>query len=106
MLKIIFSVIEVITLWLFHSFALYGQSQSLTGRWIGVHTEWDSNSYCPMPAYMDFNPDSTWQLGLVDESEAPRTGKWAMEGAVLRLDTTHYAPELVSLLMRVLGLSN
>jgi len=71
-------------------------AQPLTGRWIGVHTEWDLNLFCTLPAYMDFNPDSTWQLGLVDESEAPRTGHWGMEGRVLRLDTTHYAPELVS----------
>ncbi len=83
------------TLSLFYSFALY--AQPLTGRWIGVHTEWDLDSFCPLPAYMDFNPDSTWQLGLVDESAAPRTGRWGMEGRVLRLDTTHYAPELVSL---------
>lgn len=92
MLKIIFLVIT--TLSLFHSFAF---AQAFTGRWIGVHTEWDTNSFCPLAAYMDFNPDSTWQLGLVDESEAPHTGKWAVEGGVLRLDTTHYAPELVSL---------
>ena len=97
MLKIIFLVIEVIALSLVPSFALYGQSKSLSGRWIGVHTEWDTNSFCPLAAYMDFNPDSTWQLGLVDESEASRTGHWGMEGRVLRLDTTHYAPELVSL---------
>lgn len=83
------------TLSFFHSFALF--SQPLTGRWIGVHTEWDLDSFCPLPAYMDFNPDSTWQLGLIDESAAPRTGRWGMEGRVLRLDTTHYAPELVSL---------
>lgn len=97
MLKIVFLVLEVTALSLFQAFALYGQSQPLTGRWIGVHTEWDSSSFCPLAAYMDFNPDSTWQLGLVNESEAPRTGKWAMVGSVLRLDTTHYAPELVSI---------
>ncbi len=72
-------------------------AQPLAGRWIGVHTEWDLDSFCPLPAYMDFNPDSTWQLGLIDESAAPRTGRWGMEGRVLRVDTTHYAPELVSL---------
>ena len=80
-----------------HSLALYSQPQPLVGRWIGVHTEWDLDSFCPLPTYMDFNPDSTWQLGLVDESAPPRTGTWGMEGRVLRLDTTHYAPELVSL---------
>lgn len=72
-------------------------AQPLTGRWIGVHTEWDLDSFCPLPAYMDLNPDSTWQLGLIDESAAPRTGSWGLEGRLLRLDTTHYAPELVSL---------
>jgi hypothetical protein len=77
--------------------SLSAQDQHFAGRWIGVHTEWDINSFCRLPAYMDLNPDSTWQLGLVDESAAPRTGTWSLTGGILRLDTTHYAPELISL---------
>ncbi|MCY7359557.1 MAG: hypothetical protein LH609_19295 [Rudanella sp.] len=89
-------LLAFVPFFIFH-FLVSTHAQPLTGRWIGVHTEWDTNSFCPLPAYMDFNPDSTWQLGLVDESEAPRTGRWGMKGRVLCLDTTHYAPELVSL---------
>lgn len=84
------------TLSLFHWIVL--PAQNLTGRWIGVHTEWDLNSYCPLPVYMDFNADSTWQLGLLDESAAPRTSRWGrLAKDSLRFMETSYAPELITL---------
>lgn len=69
----------------------------LAGRWIGVSTEWDINQRCPLPACMDLRPDSSWQLSLIGNGSDARRGSWALDGNVLRLDTTHYAPELISL---------
>lgn len=71
--------------------------EALTGRWIGVAIEYDLDRVCPLVAYMDLRPDSTWQLGRLDNTDEPRTGTWALTGPVLRLDTTHYAPGLVTL---------
>lgn len=86
--------LTLFTLSLFHAFA--GNAQSVVGRWIGIHTEWDLNTYCPLPAYMDFNADSTWQLGLIDESVAPRTSQWTrLPNDSLRFNGATYAPDLI-----------
>lgn len=89
----------IATLSLFYSFTHSpSTAQSLTGRWVGVTTEYDLDAFCPLPVYMDFNADSTWQLGLIDESAAPRTGRWArLKNDSLRFNEATYAPELVTL---------
>ncbi len=87
------------------SWSVFGQSLTraqLTGIWIGVHTELDINTYCPLPTYLDLQPDGTYRLGLVDPTTLPRTATWAVFGDTLRLDTTRFAPGLIRLQMDTL----
>jgi hypothetical protein len=79
-----------------HSLFTNGQTrEQLTGTWIGVHTELDTN-FCPLPTYIKLDTDSTYQLGLVDGSARALTSTWALEGDRVRLDTIHFAPRLVT----------
>ena len=90
----------LVGLWLMvGSCSTYGQLPTraqLTGIWIGVHTEVGPGVYCPLPAYLRLQPDSTYRLGLVDESAPARVATWAMIGDTLRLATNAYAPGLVT----------
>ena len=67
----------------------------LTGTWIGVHTEFDTDVFCPLPTYMKLDTASTYHLGMVDSSAAEITSTWAVQGDRVRLDTIHFAPGLV-----------
>lgn len=73
-----------------------GSTQPLTGTWIGVRTEFDTDVSCPLPTYMKLDADSTYHLGMVDGSAAEITSTWAVQGDRVRLDTIHFAPGLVS----------
>ncbi|GAB3793406.1 hypothetical protein GCM10028819_04980 [Spirosoma humi] len=91
-------VLRTIVLCLYAPF-LHAQSPSreqLTGTWIGVHTEWDNNFFCPLPTYIRLAADGAYQLGMVDNSAQPLLSTWAIQGDSVRLDTIHYAPRLVS----------
>jgi hypothetical protein len=81
--------------------------QSLTGTWMGVHTEMDSNSTCVLPTYIRLTADSVYELGMVDGSARPLKSTWAIDGEQVRLDTIHFAPRLVRAqngLLRIGGL--
>ena len=69
--------------------------EQLTGTWIGVHTEYDADVFCPLPTYMKLDADSTYYLGMVDGSAAPIRSTWAVSGNSVRLDTIHFTPGLV-----------
>ena len=69
--------------------------EKLTGRWIGVHTELDTDSFCPLPTYIALDPDGKYTLGMVDGSATPIRSTWDVRGDSVRLDTIHYAPGLV-----------
>lgn len=77
----------------------YGQNPSkeqLAGTWIGVRTEWDSNAFCPLPVYIQLEADGTYRLGTIDGSVETVSSTWAVDSLV-RLDTVHFAPKLVTL---------
>ena len=69
--------------------------EQLTGTWIGVHTEWDTDFFCALPTYIQLAKDSTYHLGMVDGSAPEITSTWAVRGDMVRLDTIHFAPRLV-----------
>ncbi|MGF7216793.1 hypothetical protein GGR92_002960 [Spirosoma lacussanchae] len=69
--------------------------QQLAGIWIGVHSEWDTDFFCPLPTYLQLDTDGTYALGLVDASAAPIRSTWAVRDDSVRLDTIRYAPGLV-----------
>lgn len=71
--------------------------EQLTGTWIGVHTEWDTDFFCALPTYIKLDNDSTYHLGMVDGSAPEITSTWAVQGDRVRLDTIHFAPRLVSI---------
>ena len=71
--------------------------EQLVGTWIGVHSEWDTDLFCPLGTYIRLDADSTYHLGMVDGSAARLTSTWAAHGDSVRLDTIHYAPRLVRL---------
>lgn len=78
---------------------LHAQSPSheqLIGTWIGVHTEWDDDFFCPLPTYIRLDANGAYQLGMVDDSAQPLLSTWAVQGDSVRLDTIHYAPRQVS----------
>lgn len=86
--------LTLFTLSLFHAFA--GNAQSVVGRWIGVYTQYDLDQFCTIPVYMDLLPDTTWRLGLLDNTEEPKLGKWAaLPGDTLLLGGVRYGPGLV-----------
>lgn len=93
----------LVSFWLIISgWSTYGQSLTraqLTGIWVGVHTQYgsDAYSYCPLPAYLDLQPDGTYRLGLLDESAPARVATWTINGDTLRLGAIAYAPGLVML---------
>lgn len=87
--------VSSVMVWPFRAGAQTPARQALTGTWIGVHTEWDSDFVCPLPTYLRFDDDGTYHLGMVDGSETPIRSTWAIEGDTVRLDTIHYAPGLV-----------
>ena len=70
---------------------------SLTGTWIGVCTEQETDGFNPLATYLDLLPDGAGRLGLVDESAPARTLTWAFTGDTLHLDGFHFAPGLVTL---------
>ncbi|MCX6214015.1 hypothetical protein [Spirosoma sp.] len=70
--------------------------EELTGTWIGVHTELDTTFTCALPTYIRLSADSTYQLGLVDGSAKSIQSTWAIDGNRVRLDTIHFAPQLVT----------
>jgi hypothetical protein len=71
--------------------------EQLVGTWIGVHTELDLDTYCPSPAYIKLDADGGYTLGIVDGTAAPIRSSWGIEKDTIRLDTIHYAPQLVQL---------
>ncbi len=82
--------------------ALLSQAQAptreqLIGTWIGVHTEWDTDVFCPLPTYIHLASDSTYTLGLVDNCASPIRSTWAANDKLIRLDTIHYQPKLITL---------
>ncbi len=82
-----------------HSF-VQGQTptrEQLTGTWIGVHSEWDTDFFCPLPTYIQLDTDSVYHLGMVDGSATELTSTWAVNGDFVRLDTIHFAPNLIKL---------
>lgn len=88
------------TLFIFHCSLITAQTptrEQLTGTWIGVHTEWDIDTYCPLPTYIRLAADSTYTLGLVDNGAPAIVSTWAANDRVLRLDTIHYQPKLITL---------
>ncbi|SOD95279.1 hypothetical protein [Spirosoma fluviale] len=85
------------SLFILHSSLTKGQTrEQLTGTWIGVHTELDTNFNCPLPTYIRLSADSSYQLGMVDGSANAKKSTWAIEGDRVRLDTIHFAPRLVN----------
>jgi hypothetical protein len=87
------------TLFIFHYLFIQAQTptqEQLTGTWIGVHSEWDTDFFCPLPTYLQLDTDGTYQLGMVDNSAQPLPSTWAIQGDSVRLDTIHYAPRLVT----------
>lgn len=78
-------------------FAQTPTHEQLTGTWIGVHSEWDIDLFCPLPAYLRLDADSTYHLGMVDGSAKEVRSTWGVRGDSVRLDTIHYAPRLVQL---------
>lgn len=92
-------VLRVSLLFLYTPF-LHAQSpnhEQLIGTWIGVHTEWDDDFFCPLPTYLRLDADGAYQLGMVDSSAQPLLSTWAVQGDSVRLDTIHYAPQLVNI---------
>ena len=81
-----------------HSSLTEGQTRDqLTGTWIGVHTELDIDFKCPLPTYIQLGADSTYQLGMVDGSATAFKSTWAVNGEIVRLDTIHFAPRLLTI---------
>ncbi|UFH55913.1 hypothetical protein [Spirosoma sp. KNUC1025] len=83
-------------------FIYYSSSQAQTrdqfiGTWIGVHTEWDTDLFCPLPTYLQLDTDSTYHVGMVDGSARERTATWSVDSNNVRLDTVHFTPRLVSI---------
>ena len=88
------------TLFILYSSFLQAQvptREQLAGTWIGVHTEWDIDTYCPLPTYIRLAADSTYTLGLVDNTAPPIRSTWAANDRAIRLDTIQYQPKLISL---------
>ena len=82
-----------------HSFLL-AQSisqEQLTGTWIGVNIEWDTDFSCSLPTYIQLDADSAYHLGMVDGSAKEHTSTWAVHDERVRLDTIHFAPKLITL---------
>lgn len=77
-------------------FAQPPNRDQLVGTWIGVHSEWDIDFVCPLPTYIRLDADSTYQLGMVDGSASPLTSTWSVQGESVRIDTIHYAPNMIS----------
>lgn len=71
--------------------------EQLTGTWIGVHSEWDTDFFCPLPAYLRLETDRSYHLGMVDGSVDEIRSSWDVHGDSVRLDTIRYAPGLVRL---------
>lgn len=85
----------VCSLWLLAARA-QPTSAPLAGTWIGVHSEWDTDVFCPLPTYLQFDADGQYRLGLVDGSATPIRSTWAVQNDTVRLDTVHYAPGLIT----------
>lgn len=85
----------VCSLWLFAAQA-QPTAVPLAGTWIGVHSEWDTDVFCPLPTYLQLDTDGRYRLGLVDGSATPIRATWAVRNDTVRLDTVHYAPGLVT----------
>ena len=68
----------------------------LTGTWLGVHSEWDTDFFCPLPTYLQLDADGSYTLGMVDGSASPIRSTWAVNHDTVRLDTVHYAPGLMT----------
>lgn len=87
------------------SWSAFGQPLThaqLTGKWIGVHTEFGPDAYCPLPAYLDLQTQGTYRLGLIDDSTPALMDTWALTTDTVRLGTTSYAPGLVMLTSDIL----
>jgi hypothetical protein len=86
----------VILVFCFSLFILHSSlaQRALPGTWIGVHAEWESTFFCPLPTYLDLRPDSTLHLGMTDHSEPPKIALWWLRGDTLRLDSLVYPPKL------------
>ena len=68
----------------------------LAGTWIGVHSEWDTDFFCPLPTYLQLDANGNYTLGMVDGSASPIRATWAVRNDTVRLDTVRYAPGLVA----------
>ncbi|QIP11997.1 hypothetical protein G8759_04800 [Spirosoma aureum] len=87
-------------LFIFHFSLLSAQTltrEQLTGTWVGVYTEWDTDALCPLPTYIRLDPDNTYLLGMTDGSAKAVRSTWAIHGDQVRLDTIHFAPRLITL---------
>ncbi|WP_460977990.1 hypothetical protein [Spirosoma knui] len=71
--------------------------EQMVGTWIGIHTEVDLETFCPLPIYLQLDADSTYHLGMVDGSATERLSTWGITNQAFRLDTIRYAPRLVHL---------
>lgn len=71
--------------------------ETLIGKWIGVHTEFDNTLFCPLPTYLDLRVDGAFNLGIVDGTTNPKTLTWHVKSGQLQLDAFTYATELVTL---------
>jgi|GEM_PF-1429161 len=80
----------------FFMYTLPSTAQQLAGTWIGVHTEWDIDDFCPLPTYLKLDADGSYTLGMADGSASPIQTTWAVQNDTVRLDTVHYAPGLVT----------
>ncbi|GAB3707928.1 hypothetical protein GCM10027592_42530 [Spirosoma flavus] len=71
--------------------------EQLSGTWVGVHTEWDTDFSCALPTYLKLDEDGTYHFGLVDGSAQELVATWGVQHDSIRLDTVRYAPGLISL---------
>lgn len=76
--------------------------EQLTGKWIGVHSEFDKDVFCPLPTYLNLQADSTYHLGMVDGTASSIASTWNFKNGSLRLDTLSYTSALFSVTNDVL----
>ncbi|WP_190885464.1 hypothetical protein [Spirosoma profusum] len=78
------------------TFAQSPTQEQLSGVWIGVHTEWDTDFSCALPTYLTLDANGTYHFGMVDGSAQELVATWAVQHDSIRLDTIRYAPGLIT----------